>query len=61
MGVRALFQLCAVTAVHMYENGFSSISFEKISVLVSFFIHRYIIIKYRSSSILDKICQLLRE
>ena len=35
--------------------------FEKISVLNSYFIHRYIIINYRSSSILDKIRQLLWE
>ena len=33
------------------KNGFHSISFEKISVLDSNFIHRYIIIKCRSSSI----------
>ena len=37
-----------VTAVRM-KNGFYLISFEKISVLDSHFIHRYIIIKYRSS------------
>ena len=30
------------------KNAFRSISFEKISVLESFFIHRYMIIKYRS-------------
>ena len=41
------------------KNGFSSISFEKISILDSYFIHRYIIIKYRSSSIVGKFCQLL--
>ena len=33
------------------KNGFCSVSFEKISVLDSNFIHRYIIINYRSSSI----------
>ena len=33
------------------KNGFHSISFEKISLLDSYFIHRYIIIKYRSSLI----------
>ena len=33
------------------KNGFRSISFEKISVLDTNFIHRYIIIKCRSSSI----------
>ena len=44
-----------------YENGFRAISFEIIGVLDSYFIHRYIIIKYRSSSIMDKIHQLLSE
>ena len=29
------------------KNGIRSISFEKISVLDSYFIHRYTIIKYR--------------
>ena len=33
------------------KNGFRLISFEKISVLDSNFIHRYIIIKYRPSLI----------
>ena len=33
------------------KNGFRSISLKKISVLDSYFINRYIIIKYRSSSI----------
>ena len=33
------------------KNGVCSISFEKISVLNSYFIHRYIIMKYRSSLI----------
>ena len=33
------------------KNGFHSISFEKISVLDSYFVHRYIIIKYTSSVI----------
>ena len=37
------------------KNGFRAISFEYIGVLDSYFIHRYIIIKYRSSSITDKI------
>ena len=37
------------------KNGFQAISFEYIGVLDSYFIHRYIIIKYRSSSITDKI------
>ena len=37
---------------HM-KNGFWAISFEYIGVLDSYFIHRYIIIKYRSSSITD--------
>ena len=44
-----------------YENGFRAISFENIGVLDSYFIHRYIIIKYRSSSIMDEIHQLLSE
>ena len=44
-----------------YENGFRAISFENIGVLDSYFIHRYVIIKYRSSSIMDKIHQLLSE
>ena len=43
------------------KNGFWAISFEIISVLDSYFIHRYIIIKYMSSSIKDKIYQLLPE
>ena len=59
------------TYVHMYvrtyvrpvrtKNGFRAISFENIGVLDSYFIHRYIIIKYRSSLIMDKIHQLLSE
>ena len=44
-----------------YENGFRAISFENIRVLDSYFIHRHIIIKYRSSSIMDRIHQLLSE
>ena len=43
------------------KNGFRAISFEYIGVLDSYFIHMYIIIKYRSSSIMDKIHQLLSE
>ena len=43
------------------KNGFRAISFENIHVLDSYFIHRYIIIKYRSSSIMEKIHQLLSE
>ena len=35
------------------KNGFRAISVEYIGVLDSYFIHRYIIIKYRSSSIKD--------
>ena len=42
-------------------NGFRSIYFEKISVLDSNFIHGYIIIKCRPSSIEGKIHQLLWE
>ena len=41
------------------KNGFRAISFEFIGVLDSYYMHRYIIIKYRSSSITDKINQLL--
>ena len=33
------------------KNGFRSITFEKIGVLDSYFIHKHIIIKYRLSSI----------
>ena len=49
----------SITAVRTYVRtyipyvpniGFRSLSFEKISLLDSYFIHRYIIIKYRSSS-----------
>ena len=43
------------------KNGFRAISFEYIGELDSYFIKRYIIIKYRSSSITDKINQLLSE
>ena len=43
------------------KNGFRSITFEKISVLDSYFIHKHIIIKYRSSSIKGKIHQLFLE
>ena len=43
------------------KNGFRAISFEYIDVLDSYFIHRYISIKYRSSSIMDKIHRLLSE
>ena len=37
------------------KNGFQAISFEYIGVLDSYFIHKHISIKYRSSSIKDKI------
>ena len=43
------------------KNGFRAISSEYVGVLDSYFIHRYVIIKYRSSSIMDKINQLLLE
>ena len=43
------------------KNGFLAISFEYVGVLDSYFIHRYVIIKYRSSSIMDKIHLLLSE
>ena len=43
------------------KNGFRAISFEYIGVLDSYFIHRYIIIKYRSNSSTDKFHRLLSE
>ena len=43
------------------KNGFRAISFEYVGVLDSYFIHRYVIIKYRSSSITDKIRRLFLE
>ena len=43
------------------KNGFRAISFEYVGVLDSYFIHRYVITKYRSSSITDKIHRLLLE
>ena len=43
------------------KNCFRAISFENIGVFDLYFIHRYIIIKYRSSSIMNKIHQLLSE
>ena len=43
------------------KNGFRAISFEYVGVLDSYFIHRYVIIKYRSSSITDKIHRLFLE
>ena len=43
------------------KNGFRAISFEYIGVLDSYFIYMYIIIKYRSSLITDKIHSLLSE
>ena len=43
------------------KNSFRAISFEYIGELDSYFIHRYIIIKDRSSSITGKIHPLLSE
>ena len=43
------------------KNGFWAISFEYIGEMDSYFIHRYIIIEYRSSLITDKINQLVSE
>ena len=43
------------------KNGFRVIYFGYIGVLDSYFIHRYIIIKYSSSLIMDKIHRLLSE
>ena len=45
----------------LMKNGFRAISFEYVGVLDSYFIHRYVIIKYRSSSIMDIIHLLLLE
>ena len=49
----------SVCPVRSYEKKFHSLSFEKISIFNSYFIHRYITTKYRSSSIKAKIQQLL--
>ena len=43
------------------KNGFRAISFEYTGVLDSYFIHRYIIVKYRSRLIMDKIHRSLSE
>ena len=43
------------------KNSFRSITFEKISVFDSYFIHKHILIKYRSSSISGKIHQFFLE
>ena len=43
------------------KNGFRSITFEKISELDSYLIHKHIIIKYRSSLIEGNIHQLFLE
>ena len=67
MGGHIASPLSVHTYVHSYvhpvctKNGFRAISFEYIGVLDSYFIHRYISIKYRSSSITDKIQRLLSE
>ena len=45
----------------LIKNGFRAISFENIAAMDSYFIHRYVIIKYRSSSIKDKIYLFLIE
>ena len=45
----------------LMKNGLRAISFEYVGVLDSYFIHRYVIINYRSSSIMDKIHLLLLE
>ena len=58
--VSTCFRTSAVRPYVPYKNGFCSIPFEKISVLDSYFIHRYIIIKCRSFD-LGKIHQLLWE
>ena len=53
----------SVPSVHPVRNtnGFRAISFDKIGILDSNFIHRYIIIKCRSSSIKGIIHQLFWE
>ena len=43
------------------KNGFRAISFEYVGVLDSYFIHSYVIIKYMSRLIMDKIHQLFLE
>ena len=55
--------LCVRTYVRPVrtKKGFRAISFEYIGALDSYFIHRYIIIKYRSSLITDEIHLLLSE
>ena len=47
--------------MYVLSIGFRSLSFEKISLLDSYLIHRYIIIKNRSNSNLGKIHLLLWE
>ena len=49
--VKSVFYFGSYGPFSTLENGFRSITFEKISVLDSYFIHKHIIIKYRSSSI----------
>ena len=43
------------------KNSFCAISIKYICILDSYFIHRYIMLKYISSSIKDKIHRLLAE
>ena len=50
-GEHIVSQLSCLVSPVRNKNGFHSIAFEKISVLDSNFIHNYIIIKCRSSSI----------
>ena len=47
--------------ISVCEIGFRVISFEYIGILDSYFIHIFMVIKYRSSSITDKIHRLLSE
>ena len=68
MGGGAAYSITLVrTSVRPYvhpvrtKNGFRAISFENIGVLDSNFLHRYIIIKYRLSSIMDEIHRLISE
>ena len=60
MPTRFNWGVCYVLYVCM-KNCFCAISFEYNSALDLSFIHRYMIIKYRSISIKDKIHQLISE
>ena len=55
MDIVSLLSVCTFVVFVRNKNGIHSIFFEKISVLDSNFIHRYIIITCRSSLIWGKI------